>query len=151
MSKKVFQNQKYQTCIDACNNCFEACEACATECLREQDVKMMTECIQLCRECAEICASSSKLMSMDSDYVKQVCSLCADVCDACSQEKKSIKKWNTASSALKHVEDLLKNVAKWLDKHTTSKWRNSRTDMTVSRGRNVVCEECTFLPINRVL
>jgi len=60
---------------------------------------------------------------------------------------KSIKKWNTASSALKHVEDLLKNVAKWLDKHTTSKWRNSRTDMTVSRGRNVVCEECTFLPI----
>jgi hemerythrin len=36
---------------------------------------------------------------------------------------KSIKKWNTASSALKYVEDLLKNVAKWLDKHTTSKWR----------------------------
>src|SRR5262252_983633 len=59
MSKKVFQNQKYQTCIDACNDCFEACEACATACLREQDVKMMTECIQLCRECTEICASPS--------------------------------------------------------------------------------------------
>ncbi len=36
------QNQKYQTCIDACNDCFEACEACATECVREQDVKVMT-------------------------------------------------------------------------------------------------------------
>jgi hypothetical protein len=33
---------------------------------------------------------------------------------------KSTKKWNTASSALKHAEDVLKNAAKWLDKHTTT-------------------------------
>ena len=27
-------NQKYRTCIDACNDCFETCELCATLCLR---------------------------------------------------------------------------------------------------------------------
>jgi len=32
----------------------------------------------------------------------------------------STKKWNTASSALKRAEVVLKNAAKWLDKHTTA-------------------------------
>lgn len=69
------QNQKYQTCIDACNICFEACEFCATSCLREEDVKMMVKCIQLCRDCATICVTTSQVMSRDSDYVIQICSL----------------------------------------------------------------------------
>ena len=86
MPSKVIQNQKYQTCIDTCNDCMEACEACVTECLREQNVNAMTKCIQLCRECAEICVTSSKLMSMDSSHVKGVLGLCIDICDACSQE-----------------------------------------------------------------
>ena len=30
MSTKVLQNQKYQSCIDACNDCAESCELCAT-------------------------------------------------------------------------------------------------------------------------
>jgi len=42
---------------------------------------------------------------------------------------KNTKKWNTASSALKHADDVLKNAAKWLDKHTTTqKWGCSWTD-----------------------
>ena len=34
-------HEKYQSCIDVCNDCMVACEHCATECLHEQDVKMM--------------------------------------------------------------------------------------------------------------
>lgn len=41
--------EKYQSCIDACNDCMVACEHCATECLYEQDVKMMARCIELDR------------------------------------------------------------------------------------------------------
>jgi len=33
---------------------------------------------------------------------------------------KSTKKWNTASSVLKHAEVVLKNAAKWLDKHNNN-------------------------------
>jgi hypothetical protein len=83
---RSLQNQKYQTCIDACNVCFEACEFCATLCLREEDVKMMAKCIQLCHECATICATASQFMSSDSDYVKQIYSLCANICDVCVAE-----------------------------------------------------------------
>jgi len=41
---------------------------------------------------------------------------------------KSTKKWNTASCALKHAEDVLKNAAKWLDKHTTTPSKLSAYD-----------------------
>ena len=37
-------HEKYQSCIDVCNDCMAACEHCATECLHEQDVKMMARC-----------------------------------------------------------------------------------------------------------
>ena len=86
MSTKVLQNQKYQTCIDACNDCFEACEFCATSDLREQDVKSMARCIQLNRDCANICSIASQFMSRDSEYSKKICAICADVCDECAQE-----------------------------------------------------------------
>jgi hypothetical protein len=41
--------EKYQSCIDTCNECTVSCEHCATECLHEQDVKMMARCIELDR------------------------------------------------------------------------------------------------------
>ena len=85
-SRVLLRNQKYQTCIDACNDCFESCEFCATSCLREQEVKMLSRCIQLDRDCANICAMASGFMSRDSEYVKQICILCADICDACAEE-----------------------------------------------------------------
>lgn len=86
MSTGVLQNQKYQSCIDACNACAESCEFCATSCLREQDVKALERCIQLNRECASICYTASQGMSMDGEHVKQICSLCAEICDTCAQE-----------------------------------------------------------------
>ena len=76
MSTKVLQNQKYQSCIDACNDCAESCELCATSCLREQDVKMLERCIQLDRDCATICWAASQFMSRNSEYVKQICNTC---------------------------------------------------------------------------
>ena len=76
MSTKVLQNQKYQSCIDACNGCAESCKLCAISCLREQDVKMLERCIQLDRDCATICWAASQFMSRDSEYVKQICNTC---------------------------------------------------------------------------
>ena len=66
------QNQKFQSCIDACNTCAGSCEFCATSCLREQDVKMLGRCIQLNRECASICYTASKVMSLDGEHVGQI-------------------------------------------------------------------------------
>jgi hypothetical protein len=86
MSTKVLQNQKYQTCIDVCNNCVESCEFCATSDLREQDVKSMTRCIQLNRDCANMCMTASQFMSRDSEHSKKICAICADICDLCAEE-----------------------------------------------------------------
>ena len=85
-ASQTLQNQKYQTCIDACNDCAESCEFCATSCLREQEVKMLGRCIQLDRECASMCYTASQIMSMDGEYTKQICKICADICNACAQE-----------------------------------------------------------------
>ncbi len=87
MSKnQTLQNEKYQSCIDACFACAESCEYCATCCLREQDVKMLVRCIQINRDCATICLAAGTAMSRDSEYAKIACKVCADVCDACAQE-----------------------------------------------------------------
>ena len=105
------QNQKYQACIDACNDCFEACEFCATLCLREEDVKMMARCIQLCHECSTICSTASQFMSSDSDYVKKPATCVLIFVMGALQNAKNINSiWNTVSFVLKHVENALRNV-----------------------------------------
>jgi hypothetical protein len=83
---QILQNEKWQSCIDACMQCAESCEYCATCDLREQDVKNMVSCVQINRACASVCWTSAQLMSIDSEFSKQFCSLCADICDACAKE-----------------------------------------------------------------
>jgi ferredoxin len=34
-------HEKYQQCIDACNECVAACEHCAVACLHEEDIASM--------------------------------------------------------------------------------------------------------------
>lgn len=62
------QNQKYQTCIDACNVCFKACQSCSIYYVFEQDAKIKAKCIQLVNECT----TASQFTSSDSDYLKPI-------------------------------------------------------------------------------
>ena len=95
MTTKALQNQKYQTCIDTCNDCFESCEFCATSDLREENVKSMTRCIQLNRDCANMCMTASQFMSRDSEHSKKICAICADICDLCAEECEKIYRYGT--------------------------------------------------------
>ena len=61
-------HEKFQNCIDACNDCVVACEHCATACLQEEDVKMMARCVELDRACATICAAAVRLMASGSEF-----------------------------------------------------------------------------------
>lgn len=83
---QTLQNEKWQSCIDACMRCAESCEYCATCDLQENNLKMMINCAQTNRACASVCWTSAQLMSMDSEFSKQFCNLCADICDACAKE-----------------------------------------------------------------
>ena len=119
MSTKVLQNQKYQSCIDACNDCAESCELCATSCLREQDVKMLERCIQLDRDCATICWTASQFMSRYSENMsmKYVIHVLNYVTHALKSVK-NINTWNTANCVHKHVGHVLRNVVIWRGKPT---------------------------------
>lgn len=79
-------NEKYQACIDACNQCATACNYCASACLQEDDVKMMARCIALDIDCAQICQLASAFMARGSVQVQAVCKLCADICGMCGDE-----------------------------------------------------------------
>jgi uncharacterized protein DUF326 len=79
-------HEKYQSCIDACNDCMIACEHCATECLHEDDVKMMARCIELDRACAIICATAARSMASGSEFAGRICGICAEICQACGNE-----------------------------------------------------------------
>jgi hypothetical protein len=77
---------KYATCIEACNACAVACHSCAAACLSEPDVKMMARCIALDLDCAQVCQLAAALMAGGSDFAPQLCGLCAEVCEACAAE-----------------------------------------------------------------
>ena len=87
----ILQNQKYQTCIDACNNCAAACEYCATCDLKEQDVKAMVSCVQINRDCAMFVLI----------FVKHVL-----------RNVNDILIWTIVKNVHRYVEDVPKNVAK---------------------------------------
>ncbi len=116
VTTRFLQNQKYQSCIDACNACAESCEFCATECLREEDVKMLSRCIQLCRDAANICWTASRSMSADSDYIK----MCAryvpmSVMHAQKNVASMLAIWNIVDCVLKLVQHVRLNAEKWLN------------------------------------
>lgn len=79
-------DQRYQTCIDACNACAIACDHCAASCLQEENVQMMAKCIKLDMDCAQICRLAASYMARDSEFAQAICKLCAEVCDACARE-----------------------------------------------------------------
>jgi hypothetical protein len=79
-------HEKYQSCIDACNDCSAQCEQCASACLDEDMVQELTRCIKLDLDCALICTMTAKLMSRDSEEATHICQHCAEVCRRCAEE-----------------------------------------------------------------
>jgi len=80
------KQEKFQSCIDACNACAEACEICARESLHEKDVKMLIRCISLDRECAIACLAAAAMMTVGGEHATALCVTCAELCDACAEE-----------------------------------------------------------------
>ena len=70
---------------------------------------------RLNRDCANICVTASQFMSRDSEYSKKICAICTDICDACVQECEKYTDMEHSNCVLRRVEDVLKNVGKWLD------------------------------------
>ena len=105
--------QKYQECIDACNNCASMCANCASECLSAKETNL-NRCIQFCLETASICRSASELMSLNSDKVKEICKTCADLCNKCREEcmKHNYDHCKECADACKKAEDLCMNMSK---------------------------------------
>ncbi len=77
---------RYQSCIDACNDCSAECERCASACLEEANVDQFTRCIKQNLDCALICAMASKLMARGSEEAQNICGYCAEVCRSCASE-----------------------------------------------------------------
>jgi hypothetical protein len=84
--KSFMPHEKYESCIEACNECAVECKHCAAACLQEDDVKSMIHCIELDRDCAHICYTASSFMASGSEFAEDLCRLCAEICRACAEE-----------------------------------------------------------------
>ncbi|MBT1706089.1 four-helix bundle copper-binding protein [Chryseosolibacter indicus] len=78
--------ERVQSCIDACLACARECDSCATACLNEEDITMLARCIELDRECAEACYATARLMGMGGEHYALFCHACAEICEACAEE-----------------------------------------------------------------
>src|SRR5688572_26982450 len=79
-------HEKYQACIDACNDCAVECEHCAIACLGERNPKELERCIKLDMDCSLICSIAAKLMARGSEEAVNLCGYCAEVCRRCAEE-----------------------------------------------------------------
>jgi hypothetical protein len=79
-------HEKFQQCIEACNNCAVICDHCTMSCLSEKNVQHLTRCIELNLDCASACRVAVEFMSKGSEYADRYCQLCADICNACAEE-----------------------------------------------------------------
>ncbi len=79
-------DDRFLSCIDACNRCAAACDACAGACLQEQDVKALAECIRTDVDCAALCRLAAGYMARGSEFAHEACELCAEICAACAAE-----------------------------------------------------------------
>lgn len=77
---------KYRSCIAACNACADACDHCARACLSEADVAPLARCIGLDIDCAAVCRVAAGAMARDSECSRALCRACAEVCQACGDE-----------------------------------------------------------------
>jgi flagellar motor component MotA len=87
----VYNVNRNQTCIDACNKCAQACYECFQACLNEPDVKARKNCISMLVECAMSCQMSTSLMSMQAQSSMEHCKLCATICNKCAKECEMFK------------------------------------------------------------
>lgn len=83
-------HEKFNVCIDACNDCAAACEHCATACAHEVDALAQAKCIELDRYCADMCRTAAAFMARSDehtlDFVKKFCKLCEEICTSCAIE-----------------------------------------------------------------
>jgi hypothetical protein len=80
------ESQRFESCIEACNDCGDACDRCAAACLQEQDVKAMARCIALDMDCAQMCRLAAGVMARGSEAAATICAACATLCDMCAEE-----------------------------------------------------------------
>lgn len=79
-------NEKFLSCIDACNFSASACDLCAAACLGEEDAAELTHCVRLDSDCAAVCRLTAELLARGSEFSSAIAVLCAEVCEACSDE-----------------------------------------------------------------
>ncbi|WP_269510784.1 four-helix bundle copper-binding protein [Burkholderia sp. IMCC1007] len=79
-------NDRYDTCMAACDACAHACDACTAGCITEPDAHVLAACIALDIDCAQLCRFASGAMARRSTLAPQVCALCAHACDRCAAE-----------------------------------------------------------------
>lgn len=80
------QQNRYQSCIEACAECANACDMCAAACLGEEMVGPMTRCIALDVDCAQYCRLAAGMMARESEATGLVCQTCAELCTMCGDE-----------------------------------------------------------------
>jgi hypothetical protein len=79
-------HERFESCIQACNDCADACNHCAVACLREPNVKQLARCIQLDIDCAAVCRLAADVMARGGELAGVICEACAQACDACAEE-----------------------------------------------------------------
>jgi len=78
-------HERFQSCIDACNQCATACDHCAVACVSEAS-RELEECIRLDLDSAATCRLAAEVMGRGGSTAQRICALCAEICEACANE-----------------------------------------------------------------
>ena len=118
-------DDRFKSCIDACNDCALACDHCAASCLNAQDVKAMACCIALNMDCAQVCRLVVAHMARGSELAGAVCEVCAETCEQCGYEcaRHNIEHCQKCAEACRRCAE----ECRWMASQTPSRGKTAAT------------------------
>ena len=109
MNTSILKNQKYQTCVDACNKCAECCEACGIECMSNTEMAgMIGKSMMMCRDCADMCRMASMMMARGSSHENK-CAICVRI--YVNHVQWNVKRWVEKWKYVKQCADMCRMCA----------------------------------------
>jgi hypothetical protein len=79
-------DERFSSCIDACNAAANVCEWTASLCLQEISTRPSGRCVSFTLDCAEVCRLTANLLLRYSHLTTAMCFACIEACEACVDE-----------------------------------------------------------------
>jgi hypothetical protein len=92
-------DERWETCIRACDNTASESERCIAKWLAEEDVENLAECIARARDVVDSTKIAAQWMARGSEHASTMARICAQICEDCAVECDNHKEFHASCAS----------------------------------------------------